>query len=64
MRTISKEIQNFIQCLKCGVKIPANTNKRMTPCGCGAISVDGCEHYVRVLGSESDYVDIGNNSKE
>jgi hypothetical protein len=30
----------------------------MTPCKCGAIEVDGCENYVRVIGDKDNYEEI------
>ena len=51
--TIKKE--TYIKCKKCGTEIPTNTHKKMTPCECGAISVDGCEGYIRISGSKDDY---------
>lgn len=49
---------SYIKCKKCGTKIFGNTHKKMTPCACGAVEVDGCEDYVRVLGNKEDYVEI------
>ena len=51
--TIKKE--TYIKCNKCGTEIVGNTHKKMTPCKCGAISVDGCEYYIRVNGNEGNY---------
>lgn len=45
----------FIKCKKCGMGIYFNTHKRMTPCTCGAIQVDGCEYYFRMIGNKEDY---------
>jgi len=44
----------YYKCKKCGDEIPANTNKNLTSCKCGALAVDGCEDYVRLLGNEED----------
>lgn len=43
------------KCKNCGDEIPANTNKNLVTCGCGALGVDGCEDYVRLIGKEEDY---------
>ncbi len=48
----------YIKCKKCDTEIYWNTQKKMTPCKCGAISVDGCVEYVRVLGNKEDYEEI------
>ena len=52
------KIETYIKCKKCGVEIYWNTHKKMTPCKCGAIEVDGCEDYVRVIGNKKDYEEI------
>lgn len=52
----TKEV--YIKCLKCNDEIYWNTHKKLTPCTCGAISVDGCEDYVRVTGNKEDYEEI------
>ena len=43
------------RCKKCGDEIYWNTHKSMTYCKCGALGVDGCEFYVRLIGNEGDY---------
>ena len=48
--------KTYIKCKKCGEEIYQDTHKKMTPCKCGAIEVDGCEDYTRIIGSEKDYV--------
>lgn len=54
IRRASKDISATrfckIECKKCSDEIYFNTHKKMTPCKCGAIEVDGCEDYVRVIG--------------
>ena len=61
---MTKEIANktekkiCIKCKKCGDEIFGDTRKKMTDCKCGAIAVDGCEDYVRVIGDEGDYEEI------
>jgi len=47
-----------IECKKCGTKVFAITNGNLTPCKCGAISVDGSKDLVRVLGNPEDYEEI------
>ena len=56
MNSIKTKKENGIKCLKCGDKIPSNTHKKLTPCKCGAIWVDGCEDYVRI-GVKEEYYD-------
>lgn len=46
---------SYIKCKKCGTEISCDTNKKLTPCKCGAIYVDGCEEYTRIGGDEKDY---------
>jgi hypothetical protein len=61
---MTKEIANktekkiYIKCKKCGDEIFGDTRKKMTDCKCGAIAVDGCEDYVRVIGDEENYEKI------
>mgnify|MGYP001563867170 FL=1 len=42
------------RCKKCGDEIYWNTHKKMIICKCGALGVDGCEFYVRLIGNEAD----------
>lgn len=42
----------YFKCAKCGGEIFWNTHKRMIFCQCGALGVDGCEYYVRLIGDE------------
>lgn len=46
------------KCTHCGDEIFWNTHKRYTQCSCGAVAVDGCENYVRVIGNKEDYKEI------
>lgn len=48
----------YIRCKKCGTEIYWNTHKKMTPCACGAISVDGTDGYIRTIGNKEDYEQI------
>lgn len=50
--------ETYIKCIKCGDEIYWNTHKNLTPCNCGAISVDGCEDYIRIAGKKEDYEEI------
>ena len=43
---------------KCGAEVLAITKGNLTPCKCGAISVDGSKELVRVLGNPEDYEEI------
>jgi len=42
------------KCTHCGDEIYWNTHKKMIMCKCGALGVDGCEFYVRLIGDEKD----------
>ena len=44
----------YWKCKKCGDEIYWNTRKKMIMCKCGALGVDGCEYYFRLIGNESD----------
>lgn len=48
----------YIRCKKCRDEVYWNTHKKMTPCKCGAVEVDGCEDCVRVIGNEENYIQI------
>lgn len=48
----------YWKCKKCGNEIYWNTHKQMTYCKCGALGVDGCEDYVRLLGDEKNHEKI------
>lgn len=56
--TTSTKQKSYIKCTLCKTEICGDTDKKMTPCKCGAVSVDGCEYYVRVLGNKEDYEEI------
>ena len=51
-----KEI--YYKCTHCGDEIYWNTHKKMIMCKCGALGVDGCEFYVRLIGDEKDREEI------
>jgi hypothetical protein len=44
----------YYKCKKCGDEIFWNTHKKYTACKCGALAVDGCEDYVRLIGNKED----------
>jgi ribosomal protein L37E len=54
--TIKKE--TYIKCKKCGTEVYFETRGNLTPCKCGAISIDGSKELVRVLGKPEDYEEI------
>ena len=60
MNIVANIIKNVthIKCKKCSTEIYQNTHKSMTPCKCGAISVDGSKELVRVIGQPKDYEEI------
>ena len=64
MNTVANTIQKetYIKCKNCGAEIYWNTHRKMTPCKCGAISVDGCEDYIRVLGDKDGYTEVKSKS--
>jgi site-specific DNA-methyltransferase (adenine-specific) len=47
--------EKTIKCNRCGTEINTNTQSSLVSCQCKAISVDGSNGYVRVLGKEKDY---------
>ncbi len=51
---IKKKVEMYIKCLKCGEEIKGDTNKKMVDCKCGAIGVDGCEFYIRIIGDKKN----------
>ena len=50
----SLKTETYYKCKKCGEEIYWNTHKNLTTCKCGALAVDGCEDYVRLIGNEED----------
>ena len=42
----------YFKCLQCGDEIFWNTHKQMIFCQCGALGIDGCEYYARIIGDE------------
>ena len=55
---IKTEKATYIKCKKCGTEILSITHGSLTPCKCGAISVDGSKELVRVIGKLEDYEEI------
>jgi len=51
----SKKVEIYIKCLRCGEEIKGDTHKKMIYCKCEKIGVDGCEHYIRIIGESKDY---------
>ena len=52
---IKNNNDTYYKCTHCGDEIFWSTHKNLTYCKCKKISVDGCEDYVRVGGTEKDY---------
>ena len=50
--------ETYWRCKKCGDEIYWNTNKQMIYCKCGALGVDGCEFYVRLIGNKTDRKEV------
>lgn len=50
--------EQFYKCKKCEDEIYWNTHKKYIKCKCGALTVDGCEDYVRIIGNEEDHQEI------
>ena len=48
----------YYKCVHCKDEIYWNTHKKLTYCKCGAMGVDGCEYYVRLLGEKKDYKEV------
>jgi len=56
--TKKSKYETYCECLKCGDKIPMDTNKQMASCKCKAVAVDGCEFYTRIIGDEKDWKEV------
>jgi len=52
------KIEKYIKCKKCDTEVFIITNGGLTPCKCGAISVDGSNDLVRVIGSPEGYEEV------
>jgi len=50
--------ETYIKCKRCGTEILSITHSNLTPCKCGATSVDGSKELVRVIGKPEDYEEI------
>jgi peptide methionine sulfoxide reductase MsrB len=48
--------KTYYQCKTCGDEIFSDTKKVMTWCGCGAMGIDGCEGYIRIIGDKDNAV--------
>lgn len=46
--------ETIFTCKKCKDQI-GNTHKRLTYCSCGAMGIDSCEYYFRVIGKREDW---------
>jgi hypothetical protein len=55
---IKTKKETYFQCKKCADEIYWNTQKKLTYCKCGAIAIDGCEYYIRIIGDKKDYESI------
>lgn len=51
-------LSNQVKCLKCGDEIYSAHVHDFKTCGCGAVSVDGGQQYLRWLGNPKDYEDM------
>jgi hypothetical protein len=58
MVKIETKKEAYFRCRKCGDEIYWNTHKKLTHCKCGALGVDGCVDYVRLLGDEMNHEEI------
>ena len=58
MAKVETKKEAYFRCKKCGDEIYWNTHKKLTYCKCGALGVDGCENYVRLLGDEKNHEEI------
>ena len=58
MAKVETKKEVYFKCKKCGDEIYWNTHKQMTYCKCGALGVDGCKDYVRLLGAEKNHEEI------
>jgi hypothetical protein len=45
----------YWKCKTCGNEIYFDTGKVMTWCKCGAMGIDGCEHYTRIIGDKENF---------
>lgn len=59
MRTkVKSKKETYFKCKKCGDEIYWNTHKKYTKCRCGALAVDGCEFYIRIMGDKKDHTTV------
>ena len=60
---MEKKKEVYFKCKKCGDEIHWNTHKKMIYCECGALGVDGCEDYVRLLGDKENHEEVKRERK-
>ena len=58
MAKVETKKEAYFRCKKCGDEIYWNTHKKLTYCKCGALGVDGCEDYVRLVGDEKNHEEV------
>lgn len=58
IKRVNIKKETYYKCAHCGDEIYWNTRKQLIYCKCGALGVDGCEFYVRLLGDEKDHEEI------
>lgn len=55
---MSNIIKNAIKCVKCGDIIESKSRHDFVTCGCGSVSVDGGNDYLRRIGNYNDWEDM------
>lgn len=58
------EKTSWVRCNKCGSYISMDTGYEYIECACGAIAVDGGEHYTRIIGQSENWSIVPANKKE
>lgn len=53
----------WVSCRKCGDRIRSEHVHHMKRCGCGAIAVDGGNHYLRLSAEDLDDILYDNDSE-
>lgn len=48
-------MDNYVLCKVCGDRISVDTDYEFVSCSCGAIAVDGGQHYCRIIGNTNNY---------
>jgi predicted RNA-binding Zn-ribbon protein involved in translation (DUF1610 family) len=54
----NKNKKIYWKCKTCGDEIFFDTKKVMTWCSCGAMGIDGCQEYTRIIGDSENAVQI------